>query len=337
MRPGAILLFALISCYGTAVARKSRSASPRPNQFEIGQRTFFDFDPPFNYYEIYVVRPSASGTFVERITLTPPADECFVPAKLEFVSATIREPVAALLGSENPCEIPEKALRREMKRRNKGLVFSGADLVIQIQCGGKTRLIRSDILDRDMFDPAPKTPQYTSWTMQLMKRLDRATGPGVWDKPIFPILEENKPVLGNTKADATTLRDLREGKFDVLFAGGPDKPSDLFRASQKPPVVPTARLVKSIPVNPTVLIKPAYPPLAKMARVEGLVTFRIKIGPNGDATNLTFESGLPLLRSAVKEAVAGWRFPKADSSQEVEMTIDFELNCPAHIGQHSNH
>jgi TonB family protein len=210
-----------------------------------------------------------------------------------------------------------------MKRRKKGLVFSGAEVVMQVQCGTETHLIRSDILGRDMFGPAPKTPEYTSWTMQLMQRLDRATGPGVLDKPIFPILEENKPLSGNAKTDVATLRDLSQAKFDVLFAGDPDKPSDLFHASQEPHSVPTARLIKSVPIKPTVFVQPVYPPLAKMARIEGLVAFRIKIGQDGEPTDLTFVSGHPLLRSAVNNAVASWRFPKTYAEQNVEITLDF--------------
>ena len=334
MRSGTLILLVLASCCGTARAQKHRVTPQRPSQFEIGRRTFFDFGPPFDFYEIFIVRPSARGTTAERITLTPPADECFVPAKLEFASGSISESVATLFGSTNPCEIPEKDLRRELERRKKGLVFSGADVVMQVQCGGTSRLIRSDILDRDMFDPAPKTPEYTSWTMQLMEKLDRATGPGVWDKPIFPIPEENKPVSGKAKADPATLQELSQGKFDVLFAGDPDKPSGLFRASQKPAPIPTALLMKSVPVSPTVFVQPVYPPLAKIARIEGLVTFTIKVGPKGHATDLTFKNGNPVLRFAVKKATSGWRFPTDDSNREVEMTVDFKLNCPVHaVGQ----
>ncbi len=51
---------------------QDRSAAVQPGQFEIGRHTFFDFGPPFNFYEIFIVRPSATGTSVERITLTPP-------------------------------------------------------------------------------------------------------------------------------------------------------------------------------------------------------------------------------------------------------------------------
>jgi outer membrane biosynthesis protein TonB len=65
-----------------------------------------------------------------------------------------------------------------------------------------------------------------------------------------------------------------------------------------------------------------------MARVEGAVSFKAEIDTNGVATNLTFESGHPLLRRAVKEAVSGWRFPADAIRNEVQATIEFALNCP---------
>jgi hypothetical protein len=63
-----------------------------------------------------------------------------------------------------------------------------------VQCGDQTRLIRMDILDRDMFDPAPKTPGHTSWTMTLMGRLDQTVGHSVMEPPVFALAEQ-RPVL----------------------------------------------------------------------------------------------------------------------------------------------
>jgi hypothetical protein len=58
-------------------------------------------------------------------------------------------------------------------------VFSGAEVLLRFQCGTKTRVIRSNILDRDWFDPSAKTPRRTLWTANLLDRLEQAVGPGV--------------------------------------------------------------------------------------------------------------------------------------------------------------
>ncbi len=325
MRCSVIICAVLISC-SPALPQERRFASTQPNQFEIGRHTFLDFGPPFDFYELFIVRSKANGTSIERITLIPAGNECIAPAKLETASASISESTGALLGSTNPCTIPEKSLRRELKRCKNCLVFSGANVVMQVQCGTQTRLIRSDILDRDMFDAAAKTPEHTSWTMRLLKRLDQAVGPGVMDKPIFPTPEREE--LSAKDSDSVTLRDLSEGKYDALFQGAPNKPSDLYRAAKNHPPPPRVRLLSSVPLTPEVFVQPEYPLLARMARVEGAVSFKIEIDTNGGATNLTFESGHPILREAVKKAVSAWRFPKDASNQQIQATIEFTLNCP---------
>jgi len=159
--------------------------------------------------------------------LTPAGDKCFVPAKLEPARGSISEPIAALFGSKNPCTTPEKELQHELTRGRHQLVFSFANVVMQVQCGAETRLLRSSILDRDRFDPAPNTPQNTSWSMKLLEQLDRAVGPGAMDKPIFPILAEaEKP---SEISDSETLRDLAAGKYDALFRSSDFRLSDLYR------------------------------------------------------------------------------------------------------------
>jgi hypothetical protein len=332
MRRSVIVCAVLTSCSllflcTPALPQKHSVALPLPNQFVIGRHTFFDFGPPTDFYELFIVRPEASGTLIVRVTLTPPGNICIAPAKVEAASASLSVPPAELLGSTNPCTIPETELRRELKRCKNCLVFSGAKVVMQVQCGTQTRLIRSDILDRDMFDATTKTPEHTSWTLGLLQKMDSAVGPGVIDKQrIFPIPEAGDPPA--SASDSGILQDIGAGKYDGLFQGAPDKPSDLSRASQisRPP--PKVQLVSSVPLQPEVFVQPVYPLLARMARIEGTVSFKFAIDSDGGATNLNFESGHPLLRGVVTEAVNRWRFPIDSAGQQIEATIEFMLNCP---------
>jgi TonB family protein len=119
-----------------------------------------------------------------------------------------------------------------------------------------------------------------------------------------------------------------EGKYDALFPGGVKKPSDMYRATQNRPLAPSIRLVSSVPVAPNVFALPEYPQLPRLARIEGVVTFKISVDVNGDATDLTFESGPPLLQQAVKNTASKWKFPIDSAGQMVEVTIEFALNCP---------
>lgn len=316
------LLLAVVS---SAFAAKKRPDVPMPDQFELGRHTFFDFGPPFDYYEVFVVRPSSAGSFVERITLTPPANKCTQPAKLEAAVATLNQSVADLLVGVNPCSIPQKELSRELKRRKKYLVFSGANVSMQAECGGQKRIIRADILDRDMFDAHPETPERTSWTMGLLGRLDKSLEPGVMDKPVFAVASgsESKKV----DLDRQIERDLAAGAFDQLFQGAPDKPSDLFKAAQIQSPPPGVRLISSSPVAPLQFVAPKYPPMARLANVSGNVNVTLVVGMDGKATQVVFKDGSPLLRGATEDAARSWKFPIGAAGKAVEAKIEFNSNC----------
>lgn len=326
MRCRLVICAVLILC-GSAMPQDHYPASLLPDQFTIGRHTFFDFGPPNDYYELILVRPALNGTSIERILLTPAGDACTQPAKIEVASASSKDSVATLLGNTNPCRIPEKELRRELKRCKKCLVFSGANVAMQVQCGDRTRIMRSEILDKDMFDPAPNTPEHTSWTMQLLSQLDKALGPGVMDKPIFPLPEKEGPSsLGN---DSELQREVSLGMYDTLFQGAPDKPSDLYRAAQIAPPIPTIRLVSSTPFQPEAFVEPGYPPIAKIAHIEGTVRFTVDVDPDGRATNFSVESGHPMLLGVTEKAVSGWKFPKDAGGQRVHAVVEFATNWTA--------
>jgi TonB family protein len=318
----ALIIFSRIIAW----AGDRRPPSPLPSQFQVGRHTFFDFGPPNDFYEVFVVRSTELGTSIEKITLTPAADACVQPATVETASASISESTAALLGATNPCLIPEKELRHELTRCKDCLVFSGVNVAMQFQCGDRTRIIRSDILDKDMFDSTADTPKQTSWTMRLLGRLDRAVGPGVMEKPMFEIPGEGKLQVPVSQSKA--MADVSSGKYDALFPGTPDKPSDLYREAQHRPPDPTIRL-SSVSVQPETFVSPDYPPLARLAHVEGTVAIKFTVDPGGSVTNLSFEGGPPLLRGAVEKAAKGWRFPISAVNQRLQATVDFALNCPA--------
>ncbi|MGA2300038.1 MAG: energy transducer TonB [Candidatus Acidiferrum sp.] len=325
MRWIVVFCFALVSLF-PARGQTPPAPSSFPEQFEIGRRTFFDFGPPFDYYEIFVVRPMTDGSSVIRILLTPPADACNAPARVEISSATLGESIPALLGKTNPCSIPEKELRHELKRCKHCLVFSGAEVTMRVPCGANSRFIRSDILDRDMFDPNSHTPEHTSWTMKLLARLDKAIGPGVMEKPMFALPGNDQPT---TEILSDKLRkELDSGAYDQLFPSTKQKPSELYLAAQAHHPPPTTRLLDIVPFRPQELILPEYPAIARAAHIEGIVSFSLVLDADGNPTTPSFAQGHPLLLEAVKRAVAQWNFPKDAAGQQIQATIEFALNCP---------
>ncbi len=314
-------LVALVS----ANAQNSKVEVPLPDHFVIGRETFWDFGPPFYYLEILIVRPAKGGTSVTRILLTPPSDRCFAPAKAEISSVSVTESVSGLLDKANPCSIPEKELRRELKRCKHCLTFSGVHVTMQADCGNHRRLIRSDILDRDIYDPNPRTPQHTSWTMRLLSHLDAALGPGVPEKPVFSLPDE--PDAEATELDPVVESQLVSGAYNELFPGADEKASQLYRDAHVVLPKPSVQLVSSIPFKPTEEIVPQYPPLARVTHTQGTVSFSVLLDAEANPTLPTFTQGSPLLQAAIAEAVSRWKFPKEAANQLVSVVMEFSLNC----------
>jgi protein TonB len=90
-----------------------------------------------------------------------------------------------------------------------------------------------------------------------------------------------------------------------------------------PPAEAPARLKVSSGVQEAQLLRrvvPAYPPLAKQARIQGTVQFTAVIATNGSIESLELVSGHPLLVRAAYDAVRQWRYrPTYLNGQPVEV------------------
>lgn len=322
-----ISVFALV--FSTSLrAQKHANDIPMPTQFEIGRHTYFDFGPPHDYYELLLVRPQEQGASVVRLILTPPGTGCARP-KIEIAEGTL-ESVSALLANVNPCAIPEKDLRRELKRCKHCLNYSGVNVTMQVPCGQETRLIRADILDRDLFDAHANTPTRTSWTMGLLKKIDEALPPGVMDKPMFGDATRSDPSGRRSDSVMSAIEELAAGKYDTLFSG-PDEPSELYQQTQHLPPPSSVELVSSTPFVPDAFVKPTYPLMGGVLAPEGSVSFAMQVDDNGGAMNVTFETGSPILWGITRAAVAKWHFPKEAIGQQIHVELRFTSNCPKKI------
>jgi hypothetical protein len=245
-------------------------------------------------------------------------------ATLELHTVNLHETFPELLQGRSPCGIPEKKLHRELKRCKKCLTFSGVQETMQASCDGNERQIRMDILDRDLYDPKPNTPEHTSWSMTVTGELDKALGAGVMEKPAFA-LGENTAKQKVPETDA--LRSLREGKYDTLF-GLDTLVSALVRDAEQPLFPPPSiELVSATPYAPISPEFPKYPPIGRVAHIEGIVTVRFDVDSKGKATNLSFVVGSKILQGVAGIAVAGWTFPAAAFGQAGEASLRFKLNC----------
>jgi periplasmic protein TonB len=73
--------------------------------------------------------------------------------------------------------------------------------------------------------------------------------------------------------------------------------------------------------------KPNYPPLARQARIQGVVILQALISKTGDIENLQLISGHPMLAPAAIEAVKQWKYkPYLLNGEPVEVETQVQVN-----------
>ena len=83
--------------------------------------------------------------------------------------------------------------------------------------------------------------------------------------------------------------------------------------------VSTGLLVRKVP--------PVYPPLARQARIQGVVILQAQISKDGTIQNLQLISGHPMLAPAAIEAVKQWKYkPYLLNGEPVEVDTQVQVN-----------
>jgi TonB family protein len=283
-----------------------------------------DIGPPFDFYEILQVTGADGETQIDALLVTPPGNRCSQPSSIEAKKTVLHQSIDSLLNEKNPCLISDRSARKEQKRCKRCLTFSGENISLGLTCGANKRLIRMDILDRDLFDPSAKTPAHTSWTMDILSKIDKALGPGVWDRPIFSTTPQVLPSV----VDFPILAQLQSGEFDPLFKSE-KKLSEYYMEAQTVHFPPFVAMVKAAPTLPVNVALPLYPPIARAAHVEGDATVVFTIQPDGLPTDLSLTTGSKLFESVIKDTISKVRFAQSDARKQGEITFRFSLNCNA--------
>ena len=296
-----------------------------PESLVIARDTFWDIGPPFNYYDLIQIKSDSQGLAVDQVLVTPHGQACMQPATIEERTVILHKTMADLLQGRNPCAIPEKELHSEQKRCKKCLVFSGVNVMMQVACGGADRKLRMDILDRDIYDRRTQTPSNTSWTMSLLSELNGVLGPGSEEKPIFNV----EPAQHHNVPDTALVRAIGDGKFDELFGTQAGVSQIVHEVGQTPPPPPSVEIESIAPLAPISPVLPVYPPIAKAARVEGVVNVTFDISAEGKVVNIAMVDGPKMLQLSVTDGLSGWSFPESGWGRSGRAGIRFSLNCKA--------
>ncbi|HXM23805.1 MAG TPA: energy transducer TonB [Terriglobales bacterium] len=124
---------------------------------------------------------------------------------------------------------------------------------------------------------------------------------------------------GNSMARSGVLDSIGRG-VNVIVPPPPPAPST------RPP-----RVSRMMEGNLIYRVQPQYPPLARQARVQGIVVLRAMITREGKIENLQVVSGHPLLVKSAMDAVLQWRYrPYYLNGEPVEVgtqvTVNFTLS-----------
>jgi TonB family protein len=112
--------------------------------------------------------------------------------------------------------------------------------------------------------------------------------------------------------DAAPQTTSRAGGATPAGGGNPAQPIHAGDVQQ-------AQLVRQVP--------PTYPPMAKQARVTGLVRLKVVVGKDGAVKEATLISGHPLLVAAAMSAARQWVYrPTLLNGQPVEVLTEADVN-----------
>lgn len=74
-------------------------------------------------------------------------------------------------------------------------------------------------------------------------------------------------------------------------------------------------------------VKPVYPPIARQARIQGMVVLEAQISKDGKIESLQLVSGHPILAAAAIDAVRQWRYsPYLLNGEPVAVDTQIRLN-----------
>jgi TonB family protein len=120
------------------------------------------------------------------------------------------------------------------------------------------------------------------------------------------------------------------GEVRIMIAAPGANYNMSFSIPAPPPSGDTKRITIGGNVQQAKLIsqpKPVYPPLAKQARIQGVVQMQAVIGVDGAVKNLQVISGHPLLVAAAMEAVQQWTYQQTLlNGQPVEVLTQIDVN-----------
>lgn len=195
----------------------------------------------------------------------------------------------------------------------------------RLETGGLSEAAKTDLLNRlSLRVGDPITTETWQRIKQIVRETDEHLAVGyridASDHSVvlgISLLDSNAGMLeGNARVE-TRMRELQEKMMREKASGATSGAApERIRVGGS---VQAMNLIKKTP--------PVYPPLAKQARIQGMVRLIAVIGRDGSVQNLEVVSGHPLLIPAALEAVKEWVYkPTLLNGQPVEVMTQIDVS-----------
>lgn len=227
---------------------------------------------------------------------------------------------------------------------NRGISFEPKDHYIQIvqKAGGNATVLEA-VRSAKRSSPSPRksTAGKTAASLDRLEVFDLLDG-GVPNEEIARLVKERGidfdpaeeyllayQIVGAQEVLLRALRASQKAKTSPTRDIPQPKETGLPNSSEKVPTGSTRRRISGEVAEAKLVFhpNPVYPPLAKMARVQGKVILEAIIGTDGKIEELNVISGHPLLIKATMDAVSRWRYlPTLWKGAPVKVITTVEVN-----------
>jgi protein TonB len=181
----------------------------------------------------------------------------------------------------------------------------------------------------EVFVAQPHVQQYTQTDPNILTAPESIPDQIIYvDEPTRPNVPGLLPTVA-TNGISNLLRGALNGGSEVATPVAPTPPP----LSPPPPIIKAEPIRQGGKIQAANLIHqvtPIYPPLARQARVQGVVVMEALISKDGSIESLRVVSGHPLLSQAALDAVKQWKYrPTLLNGEPVEVittvTVTFNL------------
>jgi periplasmic protein TonB len=174
--------------------------------------------------------------------------------------------------------------------------------------------------------PPPPAPARTAQTEQPRSIINQAAAPLEAPTNIAPERETpgNAQLLSAIENSGATVPG---GEIGIPGSSGSPPPPSPRTEAPSPPVRPGGDIRPPAKIKD---VKPIYPVIAQIIKVQGVVIIEATIGPNGRVQDAKVLRSHPLLEAAALDAVRQWEFTPtllngSPVSVVMTVTVDFRL------------